>query len=566
MILVLFAMGWGGCRFVHLASVDQDRPYNKETQLAYFEGQKHLLKGDLDEAHARFLNCAEAEPDEIDFHYQLGKIDLELKRFESAENHFNLAAFIEPDNTWVRYHRGLSRLAQGNGPGAEEDWTLFVVARPGNLDALFECSNRLLNEGQILPALNLLSHYEEQVGKDIDVRLEAWRISKSTVDLINLERFLETARKDFPEDVYIQLEWIRHLLEMESMEACHDALHELQRIRPGWGPLEFQWAEYWSRMGDLERARSHMRRAFASDEVPTDQKLGMAMVYGLLAMQDASYHDVYSELIQLLIERHGEVPAVMELGREWEYHNGRLPEALDLALDLVETTPESSDAWFSVISLRMELAQWEELVVDAQSAIDRFPLDPVFHYYQGLALRETKQSGKAVKTYEAGLNVLIDNPVLEGALASALASALRDLKEFDKSEAAFERSIQAHEDAYVLNNHAYYLAGRHTMEQSANLLERALECSTRANELMPWEGNFMDTQAYILYKMGRFEEALVWIMRAEENGTMHDPVALEHEGDIRWALQQHDEARAVWRQALEAGGDPEVLGPKIHRP
>ena len=44
MILVLFAMGWG-VRFVHLASVDQDRPYGKETQLAYFEGQKTPAQG-----------------------------------------------------------------------------------------------------------------------------------------------------------------------------------------------------------------------------------------------------------------------------------------------------------------------------------------------------------------------------------------------------------------------------------------------------------------------------------------------------------------------------------------
>ena len=39
--------------------------------------------------------------------------------------------------------------------------------------------------------------------------------------------------------------------------------------------------------------------------------------------------------------------------------------------------------------------------------------------------------GDAADAYRAGLAVVLDNPVLEGALASALASSLRDLKAFD---------------------------------------------------------------------------------------------------------------------------------------
>ena len=45
-----------------------------------------------------------------------------------------------------------------------------------------------------------------------------------------------------------------------------------------------------------------------------------------------------------------------------------------------------------------------------------------------------------------------------------------------------------------------------------------------------------------------------------------DAVALEHEGDIRWALGEKEAAREVWRRALEAGGDEKVLNPKIARP
>ncbi len=157
----------------------------------------------------------------------------------------------------------------------------------------------------------------------------------------------------------------------------------------------------------------------------------------------------------------------------------------------------------------------------------------------------------------------MDNPLVESALASALASSLRDLGRLDDSEDAFERSLRAVEDAYVLNNHAYFMAGRKDAGQAR--LERALECSTKANALMPEEGNFMDTQAYVLFKLGRHQEALDWILKAQTHGMANDAVALEHEGDIRWALGDGEAARQVWQKALDAGGDPDVLLPKMER-
>jgi tetratricopeptide (TPR) repeat protein len=568
MLALAVSLGFSSCRLVSSlgGGGQEDAPYGKETQLAYFEGQAHLLKGDLEDAYASFLQCADAEPDEVAFHYQLGKIDLELKRYEAAEAHLNRAVDLEPDNTWALYHRGEARLAQGNGPGAEIDWTPFVVARPGDLEALLECADRLLREGHVLPTLNLLSNYEEQVGHDEEVRTEALRIVEQTADPKNLGQFLERARKDFPQSDIFQLQWARYLMASGELEASHEELRALAKRRSDWGLVQFELAEIWTRKGDIPAALPHLKRALASDDVSLDSKLRVVLGYGLLAQTDPEFHTPYSELLSLMMERHGEEPAVVEMACDWAYQNDRLDDALDLALDLLELAPGSVETWTNLMAIRVDLGQWGAMVGDAESALARFPLDPLLYYYHGLALRESKQSAKAAKAFEGGLAVILDNPVLEGALASALASALRDAGEFDASEKAFERSLKAVEDAYVLNNHAYYLAGRYFLEDAADKLQRALECSSRANELMPEEGNFMDTQAYVLYKLGRNQEALEWILRAQQNGMAGDAVALEHEGDIRWALGEKEAARAAWRRAVEAGGDEKVLNPKLQRP
>ena len=544
----------------------EDVPYGKETQLAYFEGQGHLLKGDFEDAYASFLKCADAEPAEMAFHFQLGKIDLELERFEAAENHLNRAATLDPRNTWVRYHRGLSRLAQGNGAGAEEDWTTFVVARPGDLEALLECADLLLSQGQILPTLNLLSNYEDQVGKDEEVRTEALRLVEQTADPKSLGQFLEAAKKDFPQSDVFQLQWARYLMATEKLDECLEELQALALRRPNWGLVQFELAELWTRKDNLDAALPPLKRAMSSDDVALESKLRVLLGYGLLSQEDRTYRKAYGALLDRMVTQHGDEPAVVELACDWAYQNQKLDEALELALLLLELAPGSVETWTNLMAIRVDLRQWNAMAGDAENALARFPLEPLLYYYQGLALRESNKSKLAVQAYQGGLQVVLDNPILEGALASAMASALRDLGKLDESEAAFEQSLKASEDAFVLNNHAYYLSGRHAMPEGQERLERALECSTRANELKPEEGNFMDTQAHVLFKLNRHKEALDWILKAQEYGMAGDPVALEHEGDIRWALGQKQDAKQAWQRALNAGGDETVLQPKLARP
>ena len=314
-------------------------PYGKETQLAYFEGQGHLLKGDYEDAYASFLSCAESEPEEMAFHYQLGNIDLKLERFEAAELHLDRAHDLEPDNTWVLYHRGLARLGQGNGEGAEQDWTPFVTARPGDLEALLECSDLLLREGHVLPTLNLLYNYEENVGHDEDVRTEALRIVELTSDPEGVGQFLERAREDFPESDTFQLQWARYLMATGDLDACQIELTALSARRPNWGKVSFEWAEYWTRKEDLPAALPHLEKAMASDDVAVESKLRVLVGYGYLAQGDPEFEAPYSSLLDRMMKHHGDEPAVVEMACDWAYQNKRYDEALGLALTLVELAP-----------------------------------------------------------------------------------------------------------------------------------------------------------------------------------------------------------------------------------
>jgi len=78
-----------------------------------------------------------------------------------------------------------------------------------------------------------------------------------------------------------------------------------------------------------------------------------------------------------------------------------------------------------------------------------------------------------------------------------------------KSDSVYEKALVIDpDDATVLNNYAYGLAERDT------LLIRAHKMSIKAVEAEPENTSFLDTIAWILFKLGKEEEARDYILKA----------------------------------------------------
>jgi tetratricopeptide (TPR) repeat protein len=66
----------------------------------------------------------------------------------------------------------------------------------------------------------------------------------------------------------------------------------------------------------------------------------------------------------------------------------------------------------------------------------------------------------------------------------------------------------------------------------------------------------VDSLGWAYYLHGRFEEARALVERANDlSANDPNPEILDHLGDIYWRLNRRDDARATWRQALDARPD-----------
>lgn len=113
-------------------------------------------------------------------------------------------------------------------------------------------------------------------------------------------------------------------------------------------------------------------------------------------------------------------------------------------------------------------------------------------------------------------------------------------------------------------NHAEALnALGYTLADRTDRYQEALELVERALALDPDEYHIVDSMGWVLYRLGRYEEAAAHLRRSYEGEP--DPVVAAHLGEVLWALGLRDEAREIWDSALEEAPDNEVLLETIER-
>jgi len=122
---------------------------------------------------------------------------------------------------------------------------------------------------------------------------------------------------------------------------------------------------------------------------------------------------------------------------------------------------------------------------------------------------------------------------------------LERMKKLDKAEVEFRKVLKADPDnAGAMNYIGYMLA-------DANLrLEESLDLITKALDIEPGNGAYLDSLGWVQYRLGRLEDAEKNLRRALEK-TPRDPTVHDHMADILMKESKVKEAVAQWESSLK---------------
>lgn len=529
-------------------------------QEVFFKAQLEKAKGNKAKAHELFVQCVGLEPRNAAVHYEVGRYELsELNNAAEALTHAKICVESDPQNAWYQQLLAQSYASLSKYDAAIKAFREVVRLSPDNYEMMYELANVQLYANKQQDAIATYDLLESKTGvyEELSVQKHLLYEQLKQYDKAGLE--LERLAEQYPDEPRYWGMAAQFYQRYGLKDKAAKSLENMVKADPSNGQVHWQLSEYYATQGDEKRSYDELKLAFATTDVPIDQKVMVLMrYYSLTQQRPERLPDAYALLVLTEQVHPNEAKAYAMYG-DFLARDGKLNEALQKYKKALDLGASMSLIWKQVLELEAEISDFAALSKDAPKALELYPLVPEFYYFNGLAQQQQKNPAKAVDAFNLGKELVVDNPILLKRFYAALGESYNSLKQFDKSDAAFEEALRIDPaDVFVMNNYAYYLALRKAkLDSAANL-------SARSNELQPGMASFEDTYAYVLFRQGKHEEALVWMKKAMAHGEVSADMH-EHLGDILFHLGKTDEAVNEWKQAAAMPGASSKVNDKMNQ-
>ncbi|MEM6372678.1 MAG: tetratricopeptide repeat protein [Pseudomonadota bacterium] len=183
----------------------------------------------------------------------------------------------------------------------------------------------------------------------------------------------------------------------------------------------------------------------------------------------------------------------------------------------------------------------------------RFDALPIVHSTLGDVLRQQDQFEEAAAAYDRAIERTPEGAAGQWFLHYARAISFERVGDWPRAEADFRRALELNPgQPQVLNYLGYSLVEKQIkLDEALEMIEQAVDATNGES------GYIVDSLGWVLYRLGRYDEAVGYMESAVELMPV-DPVVNDHLGDVYWAVGREREAQFQWMRALSFV-DPEDL-------
>lgn len=332
-------------------------------------------------------------------------------------------------------------------------------------------------------------------------------------------------------------------------------------------------ASYYARSGQAERARSALagfdndggesvvrgnRPELASGPLPTEPLVrtpteGMAEALFDLAslLNQQNLDDLAMVMVRLSLYLQPDLDIGLLLAADILEDSDREEQAIAMYRRIPSNSPLAWSARLRSATLLDELGSTDAAITTLAALAEERPTRPDALIAMGDLLRGKERFAEAVTAYDRATARIGAIEPRHWALLYSRGIALERSKQWPRAEADFLKALELNPDQpYVLN----YL-GYSWVEHGIHL-DKALIMIETAVKLRPEDGYIVDSMGWVLFRLGRFAEAVPHLERAVELRPS-DPTINDHLGDAYWRVGRENEARFQWDRALVLKPSPE---------
>jgi len=535
-----------------------EKEKNAQAEGYFIDGQKFYLLEDYVSAIRSFKLAAELYPENAAINYKIAQIQNLQGNTTEALRYIDLALKNDVSNRYY-YELGAEiHREMGNFTEAAKIYENLLEFNPDAIDVYVDLAEIYIYLNNNEKALFALEKAEETLGVTPEIISEKQKIllqQDRLEDAINEGLKLTQA---YPEEPAFIISLSNILISLNRTEEASEYLKEYLLEHGESAEVRLMLAETDRVQGSEMDAKENLLIAFNDPELDIRNKIQIVGNY-LEMLPNLELEPFVSELAVTLVNVHNESAAAHGIYADFLFGINRPQEALESYIKSVNIDASNFQVWQNILSLQLSFDKVNDLEEYSEKALEYFPNVANIYFFNGSANMRKSNYPEAISMFETGLMYAANNDELSIIFLGQLGDAYNASKNYKKSDEAYEKALKIDpNENYVLNNYSYFLSIR---EEN---LAKAKELSSRLVKNNPKNPNYLDTHAWVLYKLKEYEKAMPILLEALKttegatNGTI-----VEHYGDVLFKLGKSDLAKEQWIKAKSLGNASEWIDKKI---
>ena len=318
--------------------------------------------------------------------------------------------------------------------------------------------------------------------------------------------------------------------------------------------LQLRVADGFNLLGDSAKAAEHYLAVLKD---PPDLPLVEERVRANLAAiyLQGSDHERASEQLRAILRDDPTNPQAYYYLGQLELQDRKPAEAAGHFSKALLLRPDLQAAYYYLALAQLDLDKPNEALATLEQARQKFGQNFTEDYYTGLAYTRLKAYPEAVRHFIAAEVIAkATSPVqLNEGFYFRLGAACERKGDYEQAEKYFEKCLQLAPDSPETLNYLGYMWAERGVK-----LQRARELIEKAVKAEPKNAAYLDSLAWVLYKLGQPKAALPHMLQAVELSEEADPTLYDHLGDIYAALKEPDKAVEAWRKSVSVQANEAV--------
>lgn len=521
----------------------------------FYDALRLKIIGAMDSSAMLLESCVAKNPKDDAACYVLAEYYAGKNRMSTGLKYAQQAHSVDPKNKWYIELLAIINQNLGNFEDAEKYFGELLETEQHNIDWLYGYSQAQLYNGKIKEAIVTYNKMIEEVGPTPELVKRKVDLMKDQKQDEAIVQELTALIKEYPsENADFASILVDYYQQKGEKEKAKQLLDQLIQEYPNNGMYQLNLSNYYSQIGDEANMYKYLKLAFANKEVELDTKIKM-LIY--LHDNQAKVDSNVFELLNSLEKNYPESAKVYAIKGDFMLKSEQKQQALNAFKNALKYDQSKFTIWNEVLVLQYETKAYDSLYAYGQKALEYFPSYANLYLLVGIGAFQIKQYDEAASYFAQGKNYTVNDKKMTAEFEFQLGNVASKQNKTAEAITHYDKALEldANNPLYM-NNYAYFLANQNTN------LERALSLSETATLMYSDVATYLDTRAWVLFKLKRYDEAKQWIQKALAKAPQ-DAEINEHYGDILYFLGEKENALKYWKIAYESNKENSSLQHKI---